>query len=212
MYINAAPDPAKFSGKMPPLTFYIADHTASLRCIMFNKSRFPAAIGVGNWIGVERFKMTTVCPLHSLSCYYNILLLQGHKSLANFHNGYLSVHNKELNITDAIITARSVPAINRLPPSVSYCWPLYTRGNFLLVVIEIGSLQQVLVKGEHVYLLESFCVDSNDIHTKVIFWGDFAAQVMMCSVWLCMVCEWCACVICGMSARVVASGVSYECV
>ena len=95
-----------------------------------------------------------------------MILLQGHKLLGNFYNGYTAMHNKELNLTDVIISLCTPPIITRLPPSVSYCWSMYTRGNFVLVVVEIGNLQQVLVKGEHVYLLEIFCVDSNNIYTK----------------------------------------------
>jgi hypothetical protein len=47
----------------------------------------------------------------------------------------------------------------------------------MLQLVEVGTLQQVYANDDYVNLLETFCIDSNDIHTKVVFWGEFAAQV-----------------------------------
>ena len=101
-------------------------------------------------------------------------------SLAKLTNGYLSVHSKEINATDCQITvAVNIELlISIFPPSTGYCMLRHTRNNFLLVVTELGTLQEVkLGTGKHVYLLEAFCEDCNDILTKVIFWAGYAEKV-----------------------------------
>ena len=89
------------------------------------------------------------------------------------------MHDRELNVTDAIIEQVDAPSVIYSIPSAAFPLPMYTRASFLVVVEQIGTLQKVPVRTEEVSLVEVFGVCPRDIHTKISFWGVFAEEVSL---------------------------------
>lgn len=166
VYISPPPS-TKPGANTPPNAFYIADTTCGIRCILFKDKMLPPDAQVGDIIELERFQV-----------------VKGHKNLCgDYHNGYTALHFKEINCTNAIITVRKPGSeLVRLPTSVMWVMPPYTRASFICVLGDMGPLQTVLVKGEPVNILEMFAMDVNEIHVKIVFWGWFALHVCINSV------------------------------
>ena len=120
--------------------------------------------------------------MHVYMYIYNIFQIRNPDAIAKNTNGYLFIYNKEISITDRQITqADGEVPMSVFPPAIVFSLMKHTRCNFLLIVSEIGTLQEVMnTNGEQVNLLEAFCLDSNNIHLKVVFWAAYAEQVCRC--------------------------------